>query len=233
MISRRDATDRNHGGAEARVLLQRGGSVQQGLDSIRATDRRAEAMSLALRFLSVRKLSGAPSSRRTLSRTSNSPAQGRLCRASLDDLATRKGELGNEQPISTRRTFPTGRPRQPRSIPPLRVLSHTGLPGQRASSAFPLLARSPSGEGAEGVGRFAPHLRQAEALNHPRPAPSIDRRTEKHTGTGCNRCPLMTAIHFNSVAAEREGTSRAECLQARDSPPRAFGSQKEPNDVRT
>ncbi len=80
---------------------------------------------------------------------SGSMVQGRGGRTIGLDHRLGKGEAGNDQPMSTRRTFPPGRPPEFRPTSPLRHLRTAGLPGQRASSAFP---RPWRGAGAEGVG---------------------------------------------------------------------------------
>jgi hypothetical protein len=232
MSTRQHATACKQGGGWTPVESRGGTTV--GLDSkhilptLCAADRASRVLALSPRRGSLKGLM----LRRGLIRSPERIARGRVHWASHGDLTSGEEEPGNEQPISTWRASPTGRPRQSRPSSPLRLFRHAGLPGKCARSASPLPARSPSGEGAEGEGRLsAARPLAASRRSTPRALPFPD-RARKHTGTDGDRCPFMTASKPNSVAAEWESTSKAEPMQARRSRSRTFGPQKGPNDDR-
>jgi hypothetical protein len=135
-------------------------------------------------------------------------------------LSNGEEEASSEVPISTRRASPTERPRRVScEVPSCFLLPQQAFRGNALDgpSLSPCVRRA-------GKGRSVTE-------KTPR-AISCASDPTKHTGTGGDRCPRMTARTSNLIAADRESTSRAGRFLLLSLRARAFGSQERPNHVR-
>jgi len=140
-------------------------------------------------------------------------------------VATQVGteEPGDELPISTRRAFPTGKPRHVAQLALSRL--RPGFPGECGSSVFPL----PTGEGAEGEGSTSLARTARASLRQGRADGAGDGSSPKNNaGIGANRCQRLSASDSDAVADRQEPTpwSQARNVCARERS--AFGPPKGP-----